>query len=409
VFGLIRLNPNGSLDSGFGVDGTVTTSFLADDPRTSQAGSSSLALKPNGKIVVVGNVDVGTPSDRKVAIATYNPNGSLDTSFNNNGLKTFQIGTLNSYAYSVNLQRDGKIVGTGSNSDGFAVFRLVGETTARPPNAPFDYDGDGKSDISVWRPSDGTWNIIQSGNASVRAQGWGLNGDKLAPADFDGDGKTDLAVFRESDSNWYVFNSSTNTASVAGWGLAGDLPVPADYGGDGKADLAVYRPSEGKWYRRDSDGKLHIYEWGLPGDKPAPADFNGDGVADMTVFRPSEGKWYTINSGNAAISEFTWGLNGDLPIPGDYSGDGKSDFAVFRPSNQTWYRIHSDTFQIHIITWGLPGDFPTPGDYDGDGRQDLAVFRPSNSTWFINSSTGGIYSQPFGLSGDVPVENAFVY
>jgi len=129
----------------------------------------------------------------------------------------------------------------------------------------------------------------------------------------------------------------------------------------------------------------------------------------MTVFRPSEGKWYTINSGNAAISEFTWGLNGDVPIPGDYSGDGKSDFAVFRPSNQTWYRIHSDTFQIHIITWGLPGDFPTPGDYDGDGKQDLAVFRPSNSTWFINSSTGGIYSQPFGQAGDVPVENAFVY
>jgi hypothetical protein len=55
--------------------------------------------------------------------------------------------------------------------------------------APFDYDGDGKSDISVWRPSDGVWYIIQSQSSSVRAQGWGLAGDKLTPADFDGDGK----------------------------------------------------------------------------------------------------------------------------------------------------------------------------------------------------------------------------
>jgi hypothetical protein len=224
--------------------------------------------------------------------------------------------------------------------------------------APFDYDGDGKSDISVWRPSDGIWYIIQSGSASVRAQGWGLNGDKVAPADFDGDGKTDLAVFRPSESNWYINNSATDTVSVAGWGLPGDMPVPADYSGDGKADLAVYRPSEGKWYRRDSDGQIHVQAWGLPGDKPAPADFNGDGVADMTVFRPSEGKWYILNSGNAAITEFTWGLNGDLPIPGDYSGDGKSDFAVFRASNQTWYRIHSDDFAVHVTTWGLAGDFP---------------------------------------------------
>ena len=273
----------------------------------------------------------------------------------------------------------------------------------------FDYDGDGRSDISVFRPSDGVWYLMQSGSSSVRAQGWGLATDKLAPADFDGDGKTDLAVFRESDSNWYIFNSATNTATTAGWGLAGDLPVPADYGGDGKADIAVYRPSEGNWYRRDSDGQIHVYAWGLAGDKPAPADFNGDGVADMTVFRPSEGKWYTINSGSGAISQGTWGVAGDVPVPGDYSGDGKADFAVFRPSDQTWYRIHSGNFSIHIITWGLAGDFPTAGDYDGDGKQDLAVFRPSNATWFINSSTSGIYSQPFGLTGDIPTPNAFVY
>jgi len=64
---------------------------------------------------------------------------------------------------------------------------------------------------------------------------------------------------------------------------------------------------------------------------------------------------------------------------------------------------------MQVITWGTTGDIPTPGDYDGDGRSDLAIFRPSNSTWFVFGSTGGMYSQPFGQAGDVPVENAFVY
>ncbi len=294
-------------------------------------------------------------------------------------------------------------------NQGFAL--IVNDDAQQVPllRTRFDYDGDGKTDVSVWRPGDGIWYILQSLSSSVRAQGWGLTNDKLGPADFDGDGKTDLAVFRESDSNWYIVNSSDNTVTVFGWGIAGDLPVPADYNGDQKADIAVYRPSESNWYRRDSDGQIHIYAWGIAGDKPAPADFNGDGVADMTVFRPSEGRWYTINSGDASISIGEWGISGDIPIPADYSGDGRTDFCVFRPSNSTWYRIHSNDFTIQIITWGLAGDLPVPGDYDGDGRSDLAVWRPSDTTWYLNTTTSGIYTQPFGLTGDKPTPNAFVY
>jgi uncharacterized delta-60 repeat protein len=140
VVALARYNSNGSLDTSFNGTGRVTTSFLTDNPATIGAWAQSVALKPSGKIVVGGAVNITTQYDRRSAIAVYNPNGSLDTSFNNNGLKTFRMNAANE-AYSVNLQRDGKIVGvasggvsvpTGTSTQAFTVYRLVGEPTAAP-------------------------------------------------------------------------------------------------------------------------------------------------------------------------------------------------------------------------------------------------------------------------------------
>jgi uncharacterized delta-60 repeat protein len=385
-------------------DGSLDTSF---DPGTGANSSIfELKLQPDGKILLGGlfNTYNGVNRRKLVRVTTT---GAFDATFGA-GLDWFAEGSLGASISSLLFVNDDLYVGgnfskvSNLNWSGLARLKLS-------KKALFDYDGDGKADLSVFRPSTGNWYLSHSSTNAFIAVQFGASGDLIAPADFDGDGKTDICVFRPSDGGWYRINSSNNTFTPAQFGTNGDLPVPGDFDGDGKADLTVYRPSAGSWYRINSSNNQFVAaQFGVAEDKPLVGDFDGDGKSDLTVFRPSNGTWYRINSATDTFSPAQFGATGDLPVAADYDGDGKTDLAVYRPSAGDWYIINSSNSSFTGIHFGISEDKPAPADFDGDGKADLVVFRPSSGTWYLLRTTAGFTGFQFGATGDIPTPNAFV-
>jgi len=269
---------------------------------------------------------------------------------------------------------------------------------------PFDFDGDGKTDISIFRSAVGQWWLNQS-EGGVVAYTFGNSDDVLAPADFTGDGKTDIAFWRPSSGEWFILRSEDSTFYSFPFGVAGDIVVPADYDGDTLADPAVFRPESGTWYVQQSTGGTIIRGFGISGDRPIPADYDGDGKADLAVYRPEVGQWW-LDRTTAGVIAYEFGNSTDIVVPGDYTGDGKADAAFYRDG--LWYILRSDDASFYSFPFGSTNDLPTPGDYDGDGSYDAAVYRPAEANWYILRSTAGILVQQFGAVGDTPVPSAYV-
>ena len=172
---------------------------------------------------------------------------------------------------------------------------------------------------------------------------------RRAVADFDGDGDTDRSIYRPSTGQWFVHGIANGLIQ---FGSDGDIPVPGDYDGNGLTDRAVYRPSTGQWFVHGiADGYL---QFGSPGDVPVPGDYDGNGTTDRAVYRPSTGQWF-VHGIAAGLIQF--GSTGDVPVPGDYDGNGLTDRAVYRPSTGQWF-VHG--IAAGLIQYGSTGDIALP-------------------------------------------------
>ncbi len=383
-----RLNADGTLDSGF--------------VQSTNGWVYAVKILPDGKILIGGSMGAVQGAAHS-GIARLNSNGMVDTAFN-----TF----ANTTVQDINLQSDGKILIGGAftkinHLSAVRIARLLNSSV--PLHTLFDYDGDGRADVSVYRPSNNYWFLSHSSDSQFSYHYFGAPGDIPTPADFDGDGKTDLAIFRPSSGDWWYQSSISGAFIGKHWGSNSDIPRPSDFDGDGKADYIVYHPSNNYWYRLSSaTGQSSEVYFGTAGDKALIGDFDGDGKSDPAIFRPSTGVFWYQSSIDSVHRAIVWGTSTDVPVAADYDGDGKTDAAVYRPSNGYWYIYLSGSGSYSFTNFGTSEDRPVAADYDGDGKADIAVYRPSNGTWYLQRSTGGFNAQEFGNSTDVPTPDTLV-
>jgi hypothetical protein len=281
------------------------------------------------------------------------------------------------------------------------------------PNSAYnDFDGDARTDLTVYRNSNNTFYALQSTTNTLREQPIGQPGDSVSlTVDFDGDGKSDFSTARyNAEVLWRIFKSSTNTLEETRWGSSssGDFLAAADYDGFGAYSIAVFRA--GTWYILPFFESGEFYEYfGQAGDVPAPNDYDKDGKADLAVARSENGQrvWHILRSSDGVYYSVQWGLSSDAFFTGraDWDGDGAPDISVIRNESgqRVFYILRSSDNQLQIIRWGLSSDVVKLGDYDGDGRTDAAVTRAAGGQrvfYILQSSNGAARYETFGLAGD---------
>lgn len=343
-FAVIRYNSNGSLDTGFGSNGKVTTDIANDDDY-----GNSVAIQADGKIVVAGYGRISSNND--IVVVRYNTDGTLDVSFDTDGKVTTPIGTSSDYAFAIAIQPDGKIVVAGSS----AAFVVVRYNTDGSLDSNFDFDGivtsaigNSSEGLSIALQLNGK--IVVAGyrslNAVVDAAVVRYNTDGSLDLTFDSDGivTTDISGFIDRvysvgvqpDGKIVVAGISLDSLNsnflVMRYDTNGTLDPTFDTDGIVTIDVASYNESA-RSLAIQSDGKIVVTGLSTIGttsfvvllryqtNGSLDNTFDADGIVTTTIGGSCEGQSIALQS------------DGKIVVAGYALIAGNLDFAVARYNN----------------------------------------------------------------------------
>jgi len=316
-----------------------------------------------------------------------------------------------------------------------------------------DYNGDGRSDLGFFepfKPADNAFYVALSTDGSfapvsdpwVESNTFGHAAGRYYVGDYNGDGKSDLGFFEPSDNSFYVALSTGSGFFAPGSGQwvapdafghgAGRYSV-ADFNGDGKSDLGFFEPSDNSFYVSLSTGNGFFApgsgQWvgpnvfGHTAGRYYVGDFNGDRKSDLGFFEPSDSTFHvTLSTGSGffALGSGQWvtpnafGHAAGRYYVADFNGDVKSDLGFFEPSDNTFHVTLSTGTGFFASGSGrwLDSDALVHsagriyiGDFNGDGRSDLGFFEPADNTFHVTLSTSSSFHAPG--SGQWVGPNAF--
>lgn len=415
---IMRLRPDGSFDPAFG-NGGIAEFLSPASTGWSYNNNFDMEIMPDASVAIVDSTgfrytrfdghDKYFPQDgSSIALA---PNGRVIVSGGviNGSLKVYSKNALVGISEEIKstraaVQPDGKII----TAPGVLV-RVTNVTSQGTRQTNFNANDD-KADLAIYRPSGRALWVLQANGMFIRTISNGAS--KVTPeyTPF----SLNSNMYRQTVSYWnnglalgtqgfFAFERTNNDNPFfrSYWGISTDVPYAGDFNGDGVLDLGVFRPSNGIWWGLNDNTysqQSPSIQWGAGGDKPVPADYDGDGITDYAVYRPSNGTWWVRKSSDGNFFVANFGISTDIPLTGDFDGDGMSDFTVYRQG--AWYQfLTTEGFKYNVF--GLSTDIPVPADYDGDGRCDIAVYR--EGVWHQLRSREGYATVNWGEPGDVPV------
>ena len=391
-FALARYNLDGSLDTSFGKGGKLTT----DLESISFDYGSSLIQQADGKLVVAGQ------SNNSFALARYNADGTLDTSFDGDGKLTTNFGLWASdYGNSVIQQADGKLVVAGASDNSFALARYNADGTLDT-----SFDGDGKLITNFGSNNSYGNSVIQQADGKLVVAGEGDNNFALARYNLDGSldtsfgesGKQITDSGSSYASGYSIIQQADGKLVVVGYALNGnynfalarynaDGTLDTSFNSDGKLTTDLGDDAFGRSVIQQANGKLVLA--GNSGSNFALARYNPDGSLDNTFGPPkntlqhnskfTEGQYLFGGNGKVALAPNAYIFDAELSFTGHYGG---SSITLSRKGGANAQDLFAGTGTLSTLTEGsyFSVDSVTIGRVTANSAGTLKLSFNSNAT-----------------------------